>query len=380
MPFPGVSVNVNTGNLLRALPNLDSVPALAVTVATEGLQGVVTTVYSLKDAESKGITAAAEAFLHYILSEFYTELGGNKKLYIMGFADTDLMSEMLDVTDEAAVYKMIKDANGEITHIGVCRNPDAGDAPGLAFLHADVALALTAGKLLAANFQAKNQPVRILIEGQVNDDAVANALDLTSLANGYCGVVLGSTKADGSASVALALARIVKYPAHVKIGDGQNGSLSVAQLYVGADKIEDRPDMEDLHDQGFMTFHRRPGVAGYFFGVDNMCTDDDTRILVHGNVLDKAQRISAATYTPYIESNIRINDDGTINETDAKHLENQLKTQILANMEGQISNVDVIIDTDQNIVENSTLQVKVKILPLGYLTWIEVTLGFTTSI
>ncbi|MDD4217453.1 MAG: DUF2586 family protein [Bacteroidales bacterium] len=380
MPFPGVSVNVDTGNLLRALPNLDSVPALAVTVATEGLQGVVTTVFSLKDAENKGITSTSEAFLHYILTEFYTELGGNKKLYIMGFADTVLMSKMLDVTDEAAVYKMIKDANGEITHIGVCRNPDTGDVPGDAFLNADVALALTAGKSLAANFQAKNQPVRLLIEGQVNDDEVANSLDLSALSNGYCGIVLGSTKADGSASVGLALARIVKYPAHVKIGDGQNGSLTAGQLYIGADKIEDRPDVEDLHDQGFITFHRRPGVAGYFFGVDNMCTDDDTSILVHGNVLDKAQRISAATYTPYIESNIRINDDGTINETDAKQLENQLKTQILANMEGQISNVDVIIDTTQNIVDNSTLQVKVKILPLGYLTWIEVTLGFTTSI
>ncbi|MDY0104398.1 MAG: DUF2586 family protein [Lentimicrobium sp.] len=381
MPFPGVSVQTETGNLLRALANMDNQTAVVISVATEGLQGVVTTVFSLKDAESKGITAAAEPFLHEFLTAFYTELAGNKKLYVFGYANTSTMASMLAVTNEdSGAFKMIKLKNGEITHLAVLRKPDAAYDPGEDFLDEDVAAALTAAKGLCQYFQSKNQPLRVLIEGRVVDGEVANTLEPNTLSNGYCGVVIGGTKADGSASVALALARIAKFPAHVKIGSGENGPLSASAIFIGEDPIEERSDVEDLHDQGFITFHRRPGIAGYYFGVDNMCTNDDTRILVNGSILDKAQRIAAATYTPYLETDVRLNNDGTINETDAKHIEDVLKTAILANMAGQISNADVIIDRDQIVAGTNKISVKVKILPLGYLTWIEVTLGLTSSL
>lgn len=380
MPFPGVNVTVNTGNLLRALPNLDAVAAICISAESENFQGVVTTVYSVKDAESKGITVIAEPFIHRFLVEYYTELAGNKKLFIMGFEDTKTMAEMLNVVDETGAFKMIKSANGEITHLGVMRNPVAGYDAGENFLDDDVALALTAGKALAQNFQAKNMPFRTLIEGRIANKDIANGLEPNTLNNGYCGVVLGSMHNDSSASVSLALARVTKYPAHVKIGDGQNGPLSAEKIYIGTTLIEERSDMEDLHDQGFITFHHRSGVAGYYFGVDNMATNDDARILVHANILDKAQRITAATYTPYVESNIKMVDDGTIDETSAKHLEDLVKAQLRANMAGQISNVDAIIDLNQNVIETGKVAIKVKLLPLGYLTWIEIELGLTTTI
>ena len=111
-----------------------------------------------------------------------------------------------------------------------------------------------------------------------------------------------------------------------------------------------------------------------------MCSNDDFRILVHGRLIDKAQRIATATATPFLETSVRMTSEGTVNEADAMYLEQTSKAQILAQMEEQISNVDVLVPTNQDIINTSTLEKQVKIQPLGYLTWIIVNLGLTKSI
>lgn len=102
--------------------------------------------------------------------------------------------------------------------------------------------------------QKANTPVRIFIEGRVANAAASNDYEPNTASNGHVAVVLGGTKADGSAAVSVALARACKYGAHVKLGNGQNGALSVQQVYIGTQRMEDRTDMETLHDAGFLTF------------------------------------------------------------------------------------------------------------------------------
>jgi len=380
MPFPGVSVNVTNGNLLRSIDAPDGVGAMVATAALAANIGKVQQVYSLQDAEKKGYTLTDEPFLHGKIEEFYRELGGNQKLWVMGVAETMTMTDVVDSTKPDVLVKLLFAAAGDITRVAIARNPDSGYDAGAKFLDSDVPTAVLGCLPLCQTWQKKNQPIRILLEGRVANEDVINDFKPNEANNGFVGVVLGGTTADGSASVGVALARACKYPVHVKLGSGQNGALSVGQIYIGTSPIEDRLDMENLHDEGFITFQRRPGTAGYYFGRDNMCTNDDYRILVHGGVIDKAQRIAAAAYTPYIEDYVRINDDGTINDTDAKHLEDILKASLLSGMGEQISGVDVIIDPVQDIINTSTLEVQVKILPLGYLTWITVTLGLTTQL
>ena len=171
-----------------------------------------------------------------------------------------------------------------------------------------------------------------------------------------------------------------KYGAHVKLGNGRNGALSVSQIYIGTDTYEEREDMEILHDAGFITFMHRPGSAGYYFGVDNMCSKADDHILVHGRIIDKAQRIAASAYQPYIESGIAMGVDGSINATEAKDIEATLESAIKASMSDQISQVKVNVPLDQNLINTSTLTVEVKVMPLGYLTWITVNLGLAATL
>ena len=160
----------------------------------------------------------------------------------------------------------------------------------------------------------------------------------------------------------------------------QNGALSLTQVYIGHQKMEEREDMETLHDAGFLTFQVRPGSAGYYFGVDNMCSVDDFRILAHGRVIDKAQRIAAQAYQPFVEDSLRVERNGTINQSDASYMELVLDSAIRSAMSEQISDLKVVIDTAQDIVNTSTLEVGCSILPLGYMTWINVTIGLTNKL
>ena len=380
MPFPGVNVNVTNGNLLRQIAVLDAVPALMVTVNTAGLVAALVEVYSLADAESKGFTSVAEPFAHNLLEEYYNELGGKQRLFVFGTAASMTMTAALTASEANGVSKLLRLGLGEINLVAIARKPVATYSAGSAFLDADVSTAVTACKSVAEAMQSANTPVRFLIEGRVADAGKTNAYKPNEATNGFAGVVLGGTANNGSAAVTIALARACKYGAHIKLGSGENGALSVSQIYIGTDKLEDRVDMETLHDAGFITFHHRPGSAGYFFGVDNMCSKDDYRILVHGRIIDKAQRIAVEAYQPYVEGGIHIEDDGSINATDAKDIEGTLLQALRASMGDQVSNVKVNVPLNQDVVNTSTLNVEVKVLPLGYLTWITVSLGLAANL
>ncbi len=380
MSFPQVKVNVANGNLMQSVAVLDSVPALMLTVSTEELVAKTQEVYSLADAESKGYTAEAEPFAHHLIEEYYNELGGNQRLFIFGTAASMTMAEALTATEANGVSKLLRDGRGDINLIAIARKPQTGYQPGTAFLDSDVPVAVTACKTVGEAMQTANTPVRFIIEGRVANAGKTNDYKPQDATNGYACVLLGGTSPDGSAAVSVLLARACKYGSHIKVGNGQNGALSVQQVYIGADKYEDRVDMETLHDAGFLTFMHRPGSAGYYFGRDNMCSKDDFRILVHGRVIDKAQRIAAATYAPYIETGITMNADGTVNATEAADIENTLEQAVLAAMGDQISQVRVYVDLNQDIINTSTINIQLRIMPLGYLTWITVSLGLAATL
>lgn len=206
-----------------------------------------------RDAESKGYTAEAEPFAHHLSEEYYNELGGNQRLFIFGTAASMTMAEALTATEANGVSKLLRDRRGDINLIAIARKPQTGYQPGTAFLDSDVPVAVTACKTVGEAMQTANTPVRFIIEGRVANAGKTNDYKPIDATNGYACVLLGGTSPDGSAAVSVLLARACKYGSHIKVGNGQNGVLSVQQVYIGADKYEDRVDMETLHDAGFLT-------------------------------------------------------------------------------------------------------------------------------
>lgn len=377
---PKVSVEVTNGNLQRQVQVLDGVAGL---VGTSGSKiGEIVTVFNYDDAVAKGYTIADEPFLNKAIQLFYQELGGNQALTILGVEDTMTLTQMVTATNANGLKKLLNASQGAITVVGLIRQP--GEAYQMIadhFLDKDVEDALLASKALAQYQQSINKPVRMLIEGRTND-LTAELFEPNTVENGYAGVVLGSNLNDGSGAIALALARAVKYPSHVKLGNGQNGALTIPQAYIGDKPLEEfyPEELDAFANAGYIIMHRRDGAAGYYFARDNMASNDDFRILVHGRIADKAQRVAVATANPLLETTVRVDTNGQINATDAKHLENEISQQIRSQMAGQISDVDVNVPTDVDIINTSTGGIEVNVLPLGYLTWIKVTIGLTANL
>jgi|GEM_PF-367424 len=379
---PNVIANVTNGNLQRQVLVTDGVAGIVGTAKVVGNIGKVVTVYSLADAVEKGYTELAEPFLYRHILEFYNELGGSQELWILGVEDTMSMESICTSTNANGLKKLLAVSKGRVNMVGVCRNPAVSYNAGTGFLDQDVPKALITAKVLAKYQQSINRPVRILIEGRVNDATVIPIDQPTSSENTYCGVVLGGTKPDKSASIGVALGRAVKYPAHVKLGDGMNGVLSVTSAFIGAKPVDefDPVELNNFTNAGYIHYHTREGVSGYFFSVDKMAGNDDFKILVLGRLMDKAQRISTSSATPFLETSVRITKDGKINDADAAYLEQNIKSQLLLQMQEQISNADVLIPVDQDLISTNTLGIQVKIQPRGYLTWIILNLGLTKTI
>lgn len=381
MGFPGAKITVSNGNLLREITALDAVPCLVATVKEVGNINALRPIYNLQDAEQKGYEKDKEPFMWGLIKEYYQELGGKQLLYIYGTKADKTMESVLDVTSADGLQNALRQSNGAINMVAVARSPEAAYNAGTDFLDTDVAKAVAKAKILAETQQLKNMPLRIFIEGRVANEEATNNYKPKEQANGYAAVVLGgTTKGNGSAAVSLALARAVKYPAHVKLGSGQNGALTAESIYIGSKPIEKINEMETLHDAGFLTFHHRTGVAGYFFGVDNMCSDDDFRILVHGRVIDKAQRIASIAFQPFVENFVTLKSNGSINDSEASYIENVIESSLWAGLRGQVSDIAVEVDRSVNLANTSNLPVDIKVLPLGYLTWINIRLGLTATI
>lgn len=373
--YPKVTVNVTNGNLQRSIAVEDAVCGICATAGSSATNGKLLEVYSLADAESKGVTAEAEPLIHKLVRQFYQELGGKQLLYIYG-SDDSSMDVIVGANTSTGLNKMLTLAGGKLNLVAVSGDDWNGDG----FLADEVADAVIASKAVCQAWQNRNYPVRLFLNGHVMNESVANTYQPKEGTNGYAAVVLGGEDTTGDAAVGIALGRASKYGAEVKLGNGQNGALSLTQVYIGSQKMEEREDMETLHDAGFLTFQVRPGSAGYYFGVDNMCSVDDFRILAHGRVIDKAQRIAAQAYQPFVEDSLRVERDGTINQSDASYMELVLDSAIRSAMSEQISDLKVVIDTAQDIVNTSTLEVGCSILPLGYMTWINVTIGLTNKL
>lgn len=329
---------------------------------------------------SGGVSGITNEHLYRQVREYYDAVGGRQELWIMTVADTVTMAQALnkDTSDHAPL--LLSRAGGRIRLLAVCRKPPAGYNGGADYLDADVPAALTQARLLVTAQQDGLNFFRVLIEGRVQNPASTTYFEPQATANGCAGVVLGGSLADGSASVGTILGRACRYGAHIKLGKVANGPLPLTSAYVGNKALADMSNLSYLHGLGYISFMEHPGKSGYYAGIDRMASTDDYRLLAYGRLVDKAATIAAAVYIDSLESEVELEEGGKIASQEVAYLRAIVSQQIQALMGDQISSHQVLIDEDQNIVNTGKLQVQLRIQPLGYASFIEVTVGLTASV
>lgn len=372
--IPVVSVSFSNNNLVKQVAVIDGQAALVGSAAQAGNYGKVYVINSLADAEEQGITDILESEAHRQVTEFYQELAGTQELFLLLIDPAITMASMLDSTNANYANKLIQAGAGKIAYLGVFKT---AIATGADFIDGDVPPAVTAAKTFVQAWNAKGYFFRVLIGGYIKDETSVTIYQPKTADNGFAGVVLLSTKDDKTSSVGLVLGRKVKYSCHIKLGKTANGPLSAASLYIGTKLVETLPNLDSLAGDGYIIALTRPGKAGYYFGIDNMASTDDYRLLVYGAVIDAAARVSFAYYMDWLESECDVDANGHLLDEDAQHLSDNISAQITANLGDRISNVQVNIDRGQVIVPGNVLNVQLRIIPKGYYTFINVDLGLT---
>ena len=132
----------------------------------------------------------------------------------------------------------------------------------------------------------------------------------------------------------------------------------------------------------FTSFWTRIGLPGFFVLNPNLMSPGGSTltILPLGNVLDIACDIVHQVGQQQIDSDIRLNANGTIYVNDALALtadfNNALQAQMVAT--GMISDFTVQVDQTNNVLLTSTVNVTVSIVSRGYVLQENVTIGFNT--
>ncbi len=397
--LPRVRIMYENGLLGSSSPSDDGVVGMVasgVAVAGKMELGTAYLLTKLGDLDSLGVTAEANdanANLYRQVKEFYDEAPAGTKLWLMAVAESVTMTDICDKT-KAYAKKLITAANGAINLLVVAKkNPSGYTATVVDGLDSDVFAAMTKAQALAE--EAADElfsPLLVLLPGMNYAGTASSLKDLSECGNNRVCIMIGDTSASSTqACVGLAAGRIAAIPVQRSMARVKTGAISADNLYIGASAAENgSPDV--VHDQGYICPRTFVGKAGYYWSDDKLATaaTDDYALVPRRRVIDKAYRIAYRTLIEELNEEIPVTDEGMIPAAIVKSIQNTVERAIENGMTayGNLGNdpsdandtgVECYIDTEQNIVSNSTLNVQLRVKPYGYAKYINCYLGFKTA-
>lgn len=384
MAFPNVNILLQNGQLGGLIQFAEGVAGLICTgVAVSGKIGIgdPRLVFKLQDAIDIGITTADNPFAYKHVKEFYDEAGEGAELYLMLAPDTMEQTEMLDVSNTSGVVKLFDYAQGRIRLLGSAFKAPVGYTLDVsAGLDADVFTAITKAQALGEAYASQVKPFRAVLDGNSYSGVAANLTDLKTLTANRVAVNMAGTDNTKKTSVGLLLGRLAKISVQRKLSRVKDGAINATAMYIGDTLAEAVSAAANIHDKGYIVPRVFPsGLSGYYYSGDHTCAPDtdDYCFLARGRVIDKAHILTYGTLVQELDDDVEINPDGTLSIGLIKYLEKKVENQIAENMAGEISSVDCVINPNQNILSTNKLVAAVQIIGKGYMTTIEVPLGFT---
>jgi hypothetical protein len=385
-----VNITLANGQLGATLQTNDGITGIVMTGVTESggyTAGTPILVTSLSDVTNAGITEANNPFAIRQLREFYNQAGNGAQLYLMLVPPTMTVNKMADNLNDSGVRKLLDYADGKIKVVGLLSDDVAiatagGTTTASNGLNESVYTAASNMDVTSAAYFAAQRPFRAIIGGTGYTGVAADLNDVTAgTSNNRTAILIGDTLSGKAACVGLLLGVVSSIPVQRKVSRVRSGALTNTAAYVGTSTIESPgTNVAVIAEKGFITFTSYPNVSGYFFSGDPMCTaaTDDYAMLARGRVIDKAHILAYTTFVQEVDDEVPVNTDGTLDAGFCKWLSQQIVNQVNNTMTAnkEISSVSCFIDPAQNILSTSQLNVVLKIVPVGYATQIEISLGF----
>ena len=340
-----------------------------------------------------GITAESadvNANTHKAVKEFYDIAPQGSKLYFMVVADTVKVSDMVDKTKEYG-KKLIEYSNGAVRFLFCFKKDATSYSPTvLDGLDSDVYLAATEAQKLGIHAaDVLFAPCITFLEGRHFNGTPADLSELHQGDLNRVGILIGDTVSGSKGATLGTLAGVLaSIPVQRSIARVRSGALPISNLYIGNKIVEDT-DVEVISDRGFITFRTFVGKAGYYFTNDKLATKetDDYALIPRRRVIDKAYRVAYITLLEELNEELPVDDEGRIPAPVAKSIQNSVERAIINNMtayrnlgndpsDPNDTGVQCYIDTNQNVVATSKLDVRLRVKPYAYPKYIDCYLGF----
>ena len=128
----------------------------------------------------------------------------------------------------------------------------------------------------------------------------------------------------------------------------------------------------------FSTLRRFRGIPGFFITNARLMAPpgSDYTYLQYRRVIDRVTELLNIIAKQYINSEVRIQSNGTIYEEDAVAIENRIFNFIFSAVKNNVSGLQVQVDRTVNIQSTQQLKIKVSVRPFGYFKFISLTTGF----
>lgn len=391
--FNDVVITKLSGGLGRRTPDQDMVSGLlfdgpdtfitdtngentdAVLLANDQLYRLA----SLEDAEGLGITEnydqnGVSAF--YQITQFF-RLNPSGDLFIMK-SDKSTYATLVEEAEQ-----MLIKAEGQIRQLAVIHsNTVTFDA---------TQTAVNRAQTVANNAFANHRPVEIFLEGKGFDAGATSFPDLTSLNAENVSVVVAmdvekaaqdnysNTAAVGVLLGAVSKAKVSENIAWIeKFNLTGDGFRSVG--FVGGTVLATEGAQKTLNDFKYIFTRSHTGIPGVYFNDSHTCTvqTSDFTFIEANRTIHKATRIARTALLPKVNAPVLVDPDtGKLPPSTVKGYETLCRAaleRMISNEE--VSEIDVFVDPNQDILADSILKVRIEIVPMGTARRIEVNIGF----
>lgn len=372
MALNDVRFDVQNGGLGRIAEGKDHVSAIMFDLpAPTAYNGAKVKLYlDVESAEQDGITAVGTyAEAHYQIREFF-RIRGAASLYIgmqANYSDLEQYDDIRQVGDYIASKTDIAtlqnaantaDANHRPFSIIAAWKGDAGFDP----VNADDLNDTTAPR------------VSVLIAGDGAGDGAALAIALGHNYMPALGAVLGAT----------ALAKVhesVAWPERFNLSD--NSELDFIQLADGTTTPSVAVTTQ-MHDKRYLMLQKHVGLAGtYLTGSRTAIIETDDFAFIEANrTMDKAKRLIRASLLPKLSSPLYVDGDtGKLAAGTIKYFESLAKQSMTPmTTGGEVSDVGIYINPNQDVLATGILNITVKIVPVGVARNILVQIGYAVNV